>query len=80
MNQKPFRPPIPPFSPQSPRSNAALRWFALIAAGLFVFLVMAPNPAERSGVAFLLLVVFLPLLIIRHVRKSAESLFDRRRR
>lgn len=75
---------MPPFSaasaPQSPRSNAALRWFGLIAAGLFVFLVMAPNPAERSGVAFLLLVVFLPLLIIRYVRKSAESLFDRRRR
>lgn len=75
---------MPPFSaantPQSPRSNAALRWFALIGAGLFVFLVMAPSPAERSGVAFLLLVVFLPLLIVRHLRKSAESLFDRRRR
>lgn len=78
FQQKPM-PPRPAVWSRSPLNNSALRPFLVGAAILFVLLVVSHH-GDRSNVAFYLLVIFAPWLILRRLGKAADGLFNRRPR
>src|SRR4051794_38226070 len=83
----PLGPSPPPLSPEamilwrSLRSRVSPR--TIIIAGivlLTMYALLGSHDPQLSGVVFLLLLLFLPLLIVWWMRRSLEGLFGRRRR